>query len=206
MRISIVLFDGFELLDVFGPAELFGFIEDWDVKYLAPTLEPVASAQGVQVLPDNTYADLTETDLLLVPGGRGTRVLVEDAPFINWLKTAGSQAQIVSSVCTGSALLAQAGVLENHRATSNKRAFAWASSFGENITWEPSARWVHSENRWTSSGIAAGIDMAAALIAELKSPEVRDEICERAEIKITKDPENDPFSVNEKLNAQEGVS
>ncbi|WP_346845817.1 DJ-1/PfpI family protein [uncultured Rothia sp.] len=194
MRISIVLFDGFELLDAFGPAELFSFIEDWDVEYLAPTLEPVASAQGVKVLPNQTYAALTETDLLLIPGGRGTRVLIKDENFIEWLKTAGSQAKITSSVCTGSALLAHAGLLENHRATSNKRAFAWASSFGENVTWEPSARWVHSENRWTSSGIAAGIDMAAALIAELKSPEVRDEICERAEIKITKIPENDPFA------------
>ena len=201
MHISIVLFEGFELLDVFGPAELFGFVEDWQVEYLAPTGEPVRSAHGARVVPDRTYADyLSEqtgsTQLLLVPGGRGTRVLVNDGSFLNWLKTAGSQADIVSSVCTGSALLAQAGLLSGHRATSNKRAFAWASSYGQDVRWESSARWVHDGSRWTSSGVAAGIDMAAAMIAELVGKVERDQICQRAEIVITEDSSRDPFEVN----------
>lgn len=200
MQISIVLFDGFELLDVFGPAELFGFVEDWQVEYLAPTEDPVRSAQGVRVIPDRSYADyLNErsgsAQLLLVPGGRGTRTLVSDDSFLSWLKTAGSQADIVSSVCTGSALLAQAGLLEGHRATSNKRAFEWASSYGQDVRWESSARWVHDRSRWTSSGVAAGIDMAAALIAELVGKAERDQICQRAEIVITEDSSSDPFTV-----------
>lgn len=194
MLISIVLFDGFELLDVFGPAELFGFVEGWEVEYLAPTLDPVSSAQGARVVPDRPYDEFCETDLLLVPGGRGTRALVNDSAFIDWLKQAGLQSKIVTSVCTGAALLAQAGLLENHRATSNKRAFSWVSTLGKNIIWERSARWVHDGALWTSSGVAAGIDMAAALIAELVGESERDEACRRAEIVITKNPGNDPFA------------
>lgn len=199
MRISIVLFHDFELLDVFGPAELFGFIEGWQVEYLAPTMEPVQSAQGVRVVPDRTYADFLSqkshsTQLLMIPGGRGTRPLTADTGFLGWLKAASTQADIVSSVCTGAALLACAGILDGHRATSNKRAFEWVKSFGHNIQWERSARWVHDGNLWTSSGIAAGIDMAAALIAELVGEDERDRICGRAEIVITKNSKDDPFA------------
>lgn len=195
MRISIVLFEGFELLDVFGPVELFSFIEDWDIEFLAPTLEPVASSQGVQVIPTGTYMERKATDLLLVPGGKGTRVLAEDTLFLAWLASIGEHSTIVSSVCTGSALLAQAGLLENHRATSNKLAFEWVTGFGKNIDWQSRARWVHDGNRWTSSGVSAGIDMAAALIADLKSAAERDRACQRAELVFTTNPTADPFAL-----------
>ncbi|MDO4916062.1 MAG: DJ-1/PfpI family protein [Rothia sp. (in: high G+C Gram-positive bacteria)] len=195
MRISIVLFENFELLDVFGPVELFSFVDDWEIEYLTPSLNPIASKQGVKIVPTTTYADYRGTDLLLVPGGHGTRVLVHEQSFIEWLGIAGSQAKTVTSVCTGSALLAQAGLLEGYRATSNKISFTWASSFGKNVTWEPAARWVQDGNRWTSSGITAGIDMAAALIAEFKGEDERERICHRTEIVITKNPQEDSFAV-----------
>lgn len=164
------------------------------MEYLGPTLDPVSSAQGTRVVPDRLYDDFCETDLLLVPGGHGTRALVNDSAFIDWLKQAGLQSKIVTSICTGSALLAQAGLLENHRATSNKRAFTWVSTLGKNVIWEPSARWVHDGTRWTSSGVAAGIDMAAAIIAKLVGESERDEACRRAEIVITKNPANNTFA------------
>jgi transcriptional regulator GlxA family with amidase domain len=103
----------------------------------------------------------------MVPGGPGTRSLSSDRDFIAWLAAWAASADLVTSVCTGSALLAVAGLLDGYRATSNMRALAWASGHGDAVEWVPSARWFHDRNRWTSSGIAAGMDMTAAQIAEL---------------------------------------
>lgn len=91
------------------------------------------SHQGTRVLADHAYDELTARDILLVPGGMGIRPLVEDAAFLARIARAGRGAALVASVCTGSAVLAAAGLLAGCRATSNKRAFTWANSFGEGI-------------------------------------------------------------------------
>ena len=103
---------------------------------------------------------------------------------------------LVSSICTGAALLAQAGLLEGYRATTNKRAFAWVTSHGKNVLWRSRARWVEDGKRWTSSGIAAGIDMAAAMIARWEGQEVCHQVLERAEIEVSLDPDSDPFALD----------
>jgi len=97
-------------------------------------------------------------------------------------------------VCTGSALLAAAGLLEGYRATSNKRAFTWASSHGRDVRWEPRARWVHDRDRWTSSGVAAGMDMTAALIAHLEGKETAERVLREVELEVQTDPDRDPFA------------
>lgn len=193
--ISIVLFDGFELLDVFGPAELFGMRpEQLRVDYLAPTREPVHSIQGVAVVPDFTYSDAPRPDIVLVPGGFGTRRLVGAPDFLGWLREWAGRAQLVTSVCTGSAVLAAAGLLEGYRATSNKRAFAWVAGHGTDVVWVPSARWVEDRDRWTSSGVAAGMDMAAALLDSLFGADAGRDAADRAELELHTDPDWDPFA------------
>jgi transcriptional regulator GlxA family with amidase domain len=200
--VSIVLFDGFEVLDVFGPAELFSMErERLATSYVAPTREPVASIQGVAVVPDFSYADAPRPDIVLVPGGLGTRRLVEDAGFLAWLREWAGGATLVTSVCTGSAVLAAARLLDGYRATSNKRAFAWASAHGAVVEWVPAARWVEDRDRWTSSGVAAGMDMAAALLGTLFGTDAARDAAERIELELHTDPSWDPFA---KLNGLAG--
>ena len=97
-------------------------------------------------------------------------------------------------MCTGSAVLAAAGLLEGYAATSNKRAFSWATSFGGDVSWRPEARWVHDRNRWTSSGVAAGMDMAVALIAHLTSEVVAIDAANFVEYVPHRDSGWDPFA------------
>lgn len=194
LRIAVVLFEGFELLDVFGPVQLFQAVPDVTVAFAGPTSEPVASSQGVEVVPTMPYGQIEPTDVLLVPGGKGTRKLVEDESFLSWLRGVGAQAPVVASVCTGSAVLAAAGLLEGYTATSNKRAYSWATSFGGDVSWRPEARWVHDRNRWTSSGVAAGMDMTVSLIAHLVSDSAAIDAASFAEYDAHRDSEWDPFA------------
>ncbi|MDR1237170.1 MAG: DJ-1/PfpI family protein [Propionibacteriaceae bacterium] len=180
--VSLVLFEGFEELDVFGPVEVFGLLPDeFQVRLVAQVAGIVTSAHGTKVVADFGRDDAPAPDIVLVPGGAGTRVLAVDEPFLKWLGQWAASAKVVASVCTGSALLAAAGLLDGYRATSNTRALEWATSFGPKTQWVPDARWVTDGNRWTSAGISAGIDMTLALVASLHSQETAKEIASRME-------------------------
>ena len=194
-QVVTVLFDGFELLDVFGPLEMFGVAGDrFSVTLVGPECGGVRSAQGPAVVADLAYRDAPPPDIVLVPGGVGTRRLVDDREFTGWLAEWAGAAQVVASVCTGSGLLAAAGLLDGYRATSNKRAFAWARAQGSAVEWVPAARWVEDRNRWTSSGVAAGIDMTLALIGRLHGDELALEIADGVEHEWHRDPTWDPFA------------
>jgi transcriptional regulator GlxA family with amidase domain len=193
--VSVVLFDGFELLDVFGPVELLSqFPDRLTVTMVGPDGGQVRGHQGTVVVTDVSYADAPAPDIVLVPGGLGTRRLVEDTQFLAWLRSWAGSARVVTSVCTGSGVLAAAGLLDGYRATSNKRAFAWASAQGADVEWMPVARWVEDRDRWTSSGVAAGMDMTAALLASLFGSDAARDAAERIELDIHPDPSWDPFA------------
>ncbi len=194
-RVGIVLFDGFELLDVFGPVEVFSRLpEAFAVELVGPQIGPVRSSQGTVVVADRGRVDTPTPDIVLVPGGQGTRTLAEDVIFLDWLSGWAKSAALITSVCTGSALLAAAGLLEGYRATSNKAAFAWAASHGRDVTWVAQARWVTDRNRWTSSGVAAGMDMAVALVAALQGDPAADDVAAGIELDVHADPDWDPFA------------
>jgi len=106
-------------------------------------------------------------ELLLVPGGLGTRPGVEDAALIGWLGEGSDASTLVATVCTGSALLARTGRLDGAAATSNKAAFGWVMQQGPKVDWKPEARWVEAGKFMTSSGVSAGMDMALAAIQRL---------------------------------------
>jgi transcriptional regulator GlxA family with amidase domain len=198
--VGFVLFDGFELLDVFGPLEMFGQVADgFRIHLLGPVAGPIASAQGPEVVADHGFGDAPPCDIVLVPGGYGTRRLVGDEEFLRWLRGWASAAKYVTSVCTGSGLLAAAGLLDGYRATSNKRSFGWASSQGEGVEWVPKARWVEDRNRWTSSGVSAGMDMALALVAHLHSEEVALRVADGVEYEWHRDAAWDPFAAKNGL-------
>lgn len=193
--VGILLFDGFELLDVFGPVELLSVLpEEYRITYIAPEAGPVRSSQGAEVVATESLSTAPSPDIVLVPGGNGTRRLVTDPEFLARLSTWARASPLVTSVCTGSAVLAAAGLLDGYRATSNKLAFAWASAQGDDVTWVPHARWVEDRDRWTSSGVAAGMDMTAALIAQLSGAEAAAEAARYVELEVHSDPDWDPFA------------
>ena len=193
--LGVVLFEGFELLDVFGPLEMFGLAADhFEIRLIAETGGVVASRQGPKSVCDDSFQSAPAIDVLLVPGGIGTRGKVNNPVLLDWLKERSEHAELVASVCTGSALLAKAGVLDGIRATSNKGAFAWAASQSEKVQWQKQARWVEDGKVFTSSGVSAGIDMALAVIAKLVSQQAAEEAANFAEYTWQRDANCDPFA------------
>ena len=189
-RVSMVLFDGFELLDVFGPLEVFA-TAGVPVTIVGPP--QVAGGAGVRVVSDVGYADAAAPDVVVVPGGPGTRALASDAAWLGWLAGWAAPARLVASVCTGSALLAAAGLLNGRRATSNLRAFDWASGHGRDVEWVRGPRWVEDGDRWTSAGVSAGIDMALALVGALCGPDVARDAAVRMEYDWRGGPVDEPI-------------
>jgi transcriptional regulator GlxA family with amidase domain len=193
--LGIVLFPGFELLDVFGPGEAFGMARDaYRIVMVAAEPGPVASAQGPRAVADHGFADCPRLDVLLVPGGIGTRTQVENGALTGWIAARAADAEIVTSVCTGAALLARAGILDGRRATTNKRSFQWVTEQGPRVQWVPQARWVEDGKFVTSSGVSAGIDMALAVIARTAGQETSDTIATAMEYDWHRDADRDPFA------------
>ena len=199
-RVGVVLFPGFELLDVYGPLEMFGMLPDhFALTLLAERAGPVVSAQGPTSVADHAFEDAPPVDILLVPGGRGTRTEVENDRILDYVRHASTTAALTTSVCTGAAILAAAGLLEGKSATSNKRAWAWIVTQGQDIEWIPEARWVEDGTTITSGGVAAGIDMALAIIERLLGPEAATEAADRSEYDRHTDASWDPFAAKNGL-------
>jgi transcriptional regulator GlxA family with amidase domain len=190
-----LFFDGFELLDIFGPLEMFGVLpQHFDVVTLGERSEPIASAQGPRVVVDRTFDDAGALDVLLVPGGIGTRKGVENARLLDFLRETYPRLEVLASICTGAGLLARAGLLDGRRATTNKAVFAWPVSQGPKTTWVPQARWVEDGNVFTASGVAAGIDMALAVIARLVGEDTAKRVAAGTEHDWHRDATWDPFA------------
>ncbi|MEJ2382647.1 MAG: DJ-1/PfpI family protein [Gammaproteobacteria bacterium] len=193
--IGVVLFADFELLDVFGPLEMYGAApEQFEICMVAQTDGPVPSRQGPKAIADYAFPEKRQYDMLLVPGGMGTRKEVDNPALLNWLRQHAAGAQYVTAVCTGSALLARAGLLDGVRATTNKKSFGWATSQGPKVNWVRQARWVEDGRFFTSSGVSAGMDMALAVIAKLLGPETADTIATWTEYEWHRDAGWDPFA------------
>ena len=193
--IAVVLFHEFELLDVFGPLEMFGMLpEKFDICMVAEGVGEVASRQGPKSIAEHCFSEQRQYDILLVPGGKGTRKEVDNQRLLDWIGDQSTAAEYVTSVCTGSALLARAGVLDGVRATTNKRAFAWATSQSDKVIWEKQARWVEDGKFFTSSGVSAGMDMSLALIAGLLGEDAAEQVAMSTEYEWHRDASWDPFA------------
>jgi transcriptional regulator GlxA family with amidase domain len=195
-RTLVALFyPDFELLDVFGPLEMFGNMTGAvTITTVAATKGTIVSAQGPRVDVDHGFDDCPKPDLILVPGGIGTRAAVDDRATVDWLRTCAREAEMVMTVCTGSALLAQTGLLDGRRATTNKMFFKWPESTWPKVEWVREARWVEDGTFWTSSGVSAGIDMALAAIAKLAGQETADMLATGTEYEWHRDAGWDPFA------------
>jgi transcriptional regulator GlxA family with amidase domain len=194
-RLGVVLFPGFELLDVFGPAEMFGMLTGTvEIVVVAEAQGPVASFQGPQAVAEEDFASAPQLDLILVPGGFGTRTEVENPRMAEFLRRQAAGADVVMSVCTGASLLARAGLLDGKRATTNKMFFGWVAEQGPKTDWVKEARWVEDGKMVTSSGVSAGIDMALAVIVRLYGKETGERLAVAAEYEWHRDASWDPFA------------
>lgn len=195
MKLAALLFEGFELLDVFGPLEMLGQLgEELEIVMVSQTAGPVASAQGPAGYSQQCFVDDASFDILLIPGGMGTRTEVDNDACIDWIASHSSRASYIASVCTGSALLAKAGVLNGKKATTNKVAFSWVCAQGPETEWIAKARWVKDGNVFTSAGVSAGIDMSLALIQEIWGAAKAEEIAVWAEYLWNPDATSDVFA------------
>lgn len=195
MDINIILFKDFETLDAFGPVEIFGRLRElYQLEYFSATGGVIESRQGVKVITRH-WKELNQKGILLIPGGVGTRILVQDEDFMKTLKEYAMSATYCLTVCTGSGLLAKTGLLSNRSATSNKRAFDWAASMDNDVNWLKKARWAVDEKYYTSSGVSAGMDMTLGFIADRHGKEIAEEIADNIEYLWNQDKDNDSFAI-----------
>lgn len=213
---SIVLFPGFQALDVFGPLDILNIVARYkkvELSIIAATLDPVSTSVATlfpeqqdvwnpagstieqAVVPTHTFDNPPEKiDVLLVPGGVGTRHEASSAPVIEFIEKIYPSLRYFLTVCTGSALAARAGVLDGKRATTNKRAWNEVIAMREGPNWIRRARWVADGNVWTSSGISAGMDMMFAYVEYIWGKKFANSISKSMEYVRNEDWDNDPFA------------
>jgi transcriptional regulator GlxA family with amidase domain len=175
--IGISLFDGAEELDWAGPWEvLAAWAEQWPddgvrVFTLARADGVVTCAKGLRVLPDETWETAPPLDVLVYPGGRGTRRELADEAVLDWIRGLAGGDTVVASVCTGSLVLAAAGLLDGKPATTHWQSLELLPTLGSEIEVRPNDRFVDTGEVITAAGVSAGIDMALHLVARLHSTE-----------------------------------
>lgn len=196
MNIGVLLFNDFETLDVYGPVEVFGRLADlYNIAFYSVDGGQIKNRHGVSVLTAKLDDINKDLEIFLIPGGLGTRKEVENKLLIDKIKEISTFSKFVLTVCTGSALLARTGLLDNKTATSNKRAFTWVITNGTNVNWNKKARWTVDDKYYTSSGVSAGIDMALGFVSDQHGIELARQIAFEIEYNWTEDKDNDTFKV-----------
>lgn len=171
---GILLFDGAEELDFAGPLEVLAsaaMLEPEDRVVTVAERSPVRCAKGLRVLADFGFADAPALDVVVVPGGQGTRREVSNPALISWLREAGARCRFVTSVCTGALLLHEAGFARGRRVTTH---WAFVETLRErgDVTVLDDVRYVRDGNLVTAAGVSAGIDMALWLVGQLRTPDL----------------------------------
>jgi len=168
--LGIVLFPEVEELDFVGPLEVFGqlakFDSEWRVVTIAERPELVTATNGLKVQPDHSFDDCPRLDVVLVPGGWGTRQEQQNPRMLEFVRRAAAGAAYVTSVCTGAFVLHAAGLLAGKRAVTHWAAMEGLRSLGDVEVVDK--RFVHDGNVVTAAGVSAGIDMALYLVGLLK--------------------------------------
>lgn len=187
-NIGIMIFDEVEVLDFAGPYEVFsqtrlsagvesrssGETAPFTVFTVAKTETAIRARGGLSINPDYSFSSAPAIDLLLVPGGLGTRALLEDEESLNWIKQLSDQATRLASVCTGTLLLAKLGLLKNKKATTHWAALDLLISIDDSISIQAGQRYV-DDGIITSAGVSAGMDMSLAIVQQLHGAEVAED-------------------------------
>ena len=175
-RVGIVLFDDVEVLDFCGPFEVFSATRlndehrreepsPFEVVLVAESPSPIATAGGMTVLPHRTFENCPYLDIVIVPGGWGTRKELKNPIMLDWLRARATEVELLTAVCTGSMLLGFAGLLDGLRATTHWRSLDWMRDSFPAVTVEYGKHFVEDGRVFTSAGISAGIDMSLRVVA-----------------------------------------
>lgn len=170
MQIAILIFEKLTALDAVGPYEVLRSVPGWEVKFVGPEKGPVRTDSGALGLQaDFGLEEVTDPDIVLVPGGEGNRPLMKEERVLSWLREVDAQTKWTTSVCTGSLVLAAAGLLEGKRATSHWLYLDQLRELGADAV---TGRFVEDGKVITAAGVSAGIDMALHLVSLEAGPEV----------------------------------
>jgi putative intracellular protease/amidase len=213
-RVGILVFDGFEPIDVFGFAEAFSIARYLGQGYASPgpypfcitliarSVESVRSIKGPAVLPDvDMQQALAEPpDVLMIPGGGGIWPLLDDktdptgvAALKEWVGAMDKKVKLMTSVCTGAAVLAYAGLLDGLPAATNHGSFEWVAAHGPKVLWDSVSRWVDAGRYVTSAGVSAGTDLGFYLVSRLAGRAVAETAVAAAEYDWHRDPQTPIF-------------
>jgi putative intracellular protease/amidase len=196
--IAILLFDRFTALDAVGPYEVLQRLPGAEVKFVAVEPGPQRTEKGnLTMVADFSTADVTSAEILVVPGGFGTRALLDHEPTLEWIRAIDAGSTWTTSVCTGSLLLGAAGLLQGKKATTHWRVLDMLAQFGATPT---SERVVEQGKLITAAGVSSGIDMALRLAAHVAG----DEVAQAIQLGIEYDPEP-PFDSGSLAKASESV-
>lgn len=172
-HIGILMFDDVEELDAVGPWEVLSWWtrhhpeDGWTVSCLSRDGAPVTAAKGLMLGVHHSFADTPDLDVLIHPGGQGTRRLMRDPEHLAWVSTQRTQAPLLASVCTGALVYAAAGLLRGRPATTHWESLDLLHDLDPTIEVRPEERFVDDGDLVTSAGVSAGIDMALHLVARL---------------------------------------
>ncbi len=176
-NVAIFIFTDVEVLDFAGPFEVFNVSSElveprpFNVYTIAQTSEPVKARGGLTIVPHYSFDDMPKPDVLLIPGGRGTRPLLHERSIIDWIRAQHTEVERLLSVCTGSLLLGKAGLLDGLEATTHHGSFDLLRQLTPTTTVHENKRYVDNGTIVTSGGISAGIDMALHIVQQLAGDE-----------------------------------
>ncbi|MCR1794153.1 DJ-1/PfpI family protein [Leptospira sp. WS58.C1] len=173
-HIGLLIFPDLTPLDFVGPYEVFSRMKNSKIYVIAETKEPIPSEKGLFILPDRTMDENIDLDLVLVPGGLGVNRLMENEKVLSWLREKSKTSRYISSVCTGSLVLAAAGLLNGYKATTHWLSLDVLRFFPEIDVKED--RVVIDRDRITGGGVTAGIDFALRIVAEIQGQKSAEEI------------------------------
>jgi transcriptional regulator GlxA family with amidase domain len=182
MDIAILLYDRFTALDAVGPYEVLWRVPGALVRWVGAEARAYATDRGLRLVTDATLEEVPAPDVLVVPGGTGTRDALSDERLLDWIRTADATSTWTTSVCTGALLLGAAGLLRGLRATTHWAYTDALAEFGAEVT---SERVVEQGKVITSAGVSSGIDMALALAAKISG----DDIAQAIQLRIEYDPQ-----------------
>lgn len=224
MHYAMVLFPGFEALDVFGPLEVLNVLSEQihlQLTLLSSSIAPVSTRSpdpaahrtgsicSQEIVPTRTFNDFIHTmgadrspeikssiDVLLVPGGAGTRFPPIIDPVIEFVQKVSPSVKYIISICNGAGVLARTGILDGRRATTNKLLWEPTTALRKEVHWVKEARWVMDGNIWTASGVTAGIDVTLAFVRQVYGRDLAETIAREIEYVWDgeDDGKNDPFA------------
>lgn len=212
-----LLYPGFALLDVCGPLEIFNALSavvSIEMALIAvDSLEPVSTRVSIdsipgfkgssmekslplstleqKISPTHTLDTVPELDVLVIPGGFGGLAASQNPKVLDFIKN--TKARHIITVCNGSPVLAATGLLDGHKATTNKWLYEYLIETRPQVNWVAKARWVHDGRFWTSSGVSAGMDLASAYVREIYGEKVAELCTDMIEYTPELNPDNDPF-------------